>query len=309
MDVRDIVTRISGSYHPNLGLVTQAIGGASTVHTPSGDVLRCHVRGRLRKSGVRILPGDVVRFARVGDGEGVVEEVLPRRSTLVRPYIANVDQVVLVASLAEPPPSLDLLDRLLVLTQAEGLQAFIVWNKADLVSRAEAEEYIRVYERAGFPTAVTSPKADLGRDELLRGLSGHLTVLAGASGVGKSSLLNWLLQEKRFETGEVSRRLGRGRHTTRAVELVPMPGGGWIADSPGFSVLDLSELSLERLPELYPEMGRMRGACRFTGCLHRNEPGCAVRDAVCAGEIDPGRYERYLRLLGELEEAERRRYQ
>ena len=105
----------------------------------------------MRKSGVRILPGDVVRFARVGDGEGVVEEVLPRRSTLVRPYIANVDQVVLVASLAEPPPSLDLLDRLLVLTQAEGLQAFIVWNKADLVSRAEAEAYIRVYERAGFP--------------------------------------------------------------------------------------------------------------------------------------------------------------
>lgn len=308
MEYRDLITRISGSTDADLGIVAQAIGGASTVHTRSGETVRCHLRGRLKKDRVRILPGDVVRISRVSDDEGVVEEVLPRRTTLARPYIANVDQVVIVAALAEPPPSLDLVDRLLVLAQAEGLQAFIVWNKADLVAREEADVYRQVYERAGFPSALTSPKQDLGREELLAGLSGHVTVLAGASGVGKSSLLNWLLGEERLETGAVSRRLGRGRHTTRAVQLVAMPGGGWIADSPGFSVLDLSGVPMEQLSQLYPEMVRYSAACRFGGCLHRAEPGCAVREAVREGAIDGGRYERYLRLLDELEEAERRRY-
>lgn len=309
MESQDLLTRIAGSSDPDLGLVTQAIGGACTVSSRTGEALRCHLRGRLKKDRVRILPGDVVRFSRVNDDEGVVEEVLPRRSTLARPYIANVDQVVVVAALAEPAPSLDLVDRLLVLAHAEGLQAFIVWNKADLVTVEEAKSYQDVYDRAGFPTALVSSKADQGREELISGLSGHLTVLAGASGVGKSSLLNWLLREERFETGAVSRRLGRGRHTTRAVQLVPMPRGGWIADSPGFSVLDLSHMQMEQLPLLYPEMERYGDACRFTGCLHRTEPGCAVQEAVREGTIDQGRYDRYLRLLDELEEAERRRYQ
>lgn len=309
MVTQDALSCIVGSKDPGAGLITQAVGGMCTLYTSTGETLRCHARGRLKTQGERILPGDVVRFTRVSDDEGVVEEIMPRRSLLVRPYVANVDQVVVVVALDRPQPNLDLLDRLLAVVRSEGLHALIVWNKSDLVAPAEAESYRRVYAAAGFRTVITSPKANQGREELLAGLEGHLTVLAGASGVGKSSLLNWLLREERFETGSISRKLGRGRHTTRSVELVATAHGGWIADSPGFSVLDLSGLQKERLPFVYPEMESYHTECRFSGCLHRTEPGCKVRAMVDEGSIDSGRYERYLRLLDELEEVERRRYQ
>lgn len=308
MAAHDVLTRIAGN-REDVGLVTEAVGGLYTVVTRSGETLRCPARGRIKKEGLRILPGDVVRYTRLGAGDGVVEEVLPRRSELKRPYIANVDQVVLVTALAEPEPNLHLLDRLLVAARVSGLQAFVVWHKADLVPPEVAEAFRSVYARAGFPTVVTSRVREQGREELLKGLNGHITVLAGASGVGKSSLLNWILQEERFATGEISRRLGRGRHTTRAVRLVPLAQGGWVADSPGFSAFDLSGVTKRQLAEAFPEFAGPGAACRFGGCLHRGEPGCGVRDAVGAGDIDLGRYERYLHLLEEIEEFERRQYQ
>lgn len=309
MVVHDVVSQIAGTDDQDIGLVTQAIGGICTVHTRAGEVIQCRPRGRIKKEGLRVLPGDVVRFSDLDDGEGVVEEVLPRRSLLKRPYIANVDQVVIVVALAEPTPNLDLLDRLLVAADDQGLSAMIVWNKADLVTPGQADVFERTYAKAGFTTVRTSRKKNQGLGELLAGLGGHLTVLTGASGVGKSSLLNWLFQDERFETGSISTKLQRGRHTTRSVELVPMPKSGWIADSPGFSVLDLTDMPKERLSSAYPEMELLKDECKFSGCLHRTEPGCRVRAAMGEGRIDRGRYERYLRLVAELEEIERRKYQ
>lgn len=292
---------------PLIGFVIHAVGGTCEVHTSAG-VLQCSLRGRIKKDVPRLLPGDRVRVSPLNEREGVVEDVLPRRTELQRPYIANVDQVVIVMSLAEPPPSLDLLDRLLVIAYHVGLRPVIVWNKIDLVEPSVAEVYDAVYRTAGFRTVATSPKEDRGRKDLGAELAGHVTVLAGASGVGKSSILNWLLGEERFATGEVSARLGRGRHTTRSVRFVPWDGDGWIADSPGFSVLDLSGILPEDLPSAYPDMAELQEHCRFSGCLHRTEPSCAVREAVERGEFDKGRYERYLRILAELEEYEARRY-
>lgn len=309
MELTELLSTGVDKDNPFIGIVTEAVGGACTVHTRSGGSLRCRPRGRLRQDGLRILPGDVVRYLPLSEQEGVIEEILPRRSLLQRPYVANVDQVVIVFSLDEPKPNLDQLDRMLVAVLDQGQQPLIVWNKADLVTDEERAYYQQLYEQAGFASVVTSTKANIGRDELVDGLGGHLTVLAGPSGVGKSSLLNWLFNEERFATGAVSAKLGRGRHTTRSVKLVPMPRGGWIADSPGFSVLDLSNLPKERLPLLYPDMAIYQGGCRFTGCLHRGEPGCEVQAAVKAGRIDSGRYARYLRLLEALEEAEKQRYQ
>lgn len=304
----DVLSRIAGEDEANAGLVTHAVGGLCKVITRSGERFECTPRGRIKKDGIRILPGDVVRIERLGPDEAVIEEVLPRQSLLQRPYIANVDQVVLVSALAEPEPNLDFLDRLLVAVHRAGLDTLIVWNKADLVPEHVAEEYRSLYTKAGYATVVTSPKKDVGRDELMAGLKGHLTVLAGASGAGKSSLLNWILREERFATGSVSHRLQRGRHTTRSVELVPLETGGWIADSPGFSVIDLTSIPKAELAETYPDMQPLAGLCRFVGCLHRDEPDCRVQEAVVSGEFDKGRYERYLRILGELEEFERRRY-
>ncbi len=287
------------------GRIVRAVGGFYDVALPSGELVRCRARGRLKQLG-GLLVGDMVRVDR---GAAVIEERLPRRTELLRPAIANVDLCLAVQALEEPPPLLELLDRILVLAKRAGLEPAVVFTKLDLVAPQQAEELASEYRHAGYPVFLVSARTGLGVSELVAFLQGRICTLAGPSGAGKSTLLNALNPAWQLATGEVSRKLGRGRHTTREVSLLALPQGGWVADTPGFSQLSLDPLEPEELPRYYPEMLRLSSACRFPGCLHRREPDCAVRAAVGAPDgISPGRYGRYLLLLAEVEEAAARRY-
>ncbi|WP_068141708.1 ribosome small subunit-dependent GTPase A [Limnochorda pilosa] len=290
------------------GRVVEVIAGFyRVVLTGDGPVL-CRARGRLKGS-EGIHPGDRVQVMVLDAeaGTGRVEEVLPRRSFLARPPIANVDRVVIVTPLARPRPQSLLLDRLLVLTLHAGLEPLLCWTKADLEPDPVAPELVEVYRAAGFRTVVTSALSGQGMDGLVERLEDGVAVLAGPSGAGKSALLNRLAPGATQQTAEVSRRTGRGRHTTRSARLWPV-GGGWLADTPGFSRLDLPAMDPRELAGLYPEFEALAGACRFQGCMHATEPGCAVREAAQAGGIPPLRYQQYRRLLDEVEEAYRNRY-
>ncbi len=269
------------------------------------EVLECRPRGRLRYRKERVLTGDLVRVSRAGPGLGVIDEVLPRRNALVRPPVANVDQAVLVFALREPDIDLLLLDRLLVLVAMEGLCAVVCLNKADLAGEGETRGLARVYGAAADRLLVTSARTGQGVEELRETLAGRISVFAGPSGAGKSSLLNALNPELGLRTGAVSRKVRRGVHTTRHVALVSTGDGGLVADTPGFTHLELEGLHPVDLSWLYPEMRALCGSCRFSGCLHRAEPGCRVKEAVEEGAIDRGRYERYLTLLSEVEETAR----
>ena len=290
------------------GVVLSRTAGFYTVQLPSGREVVCLLRGRVRKEDV-VLVGDRVRVSLTGDGRGVVEEVLARTNRLHRPPVANITRVVAVVALARPEPDLELLDRLLVVAEAAGLSPLVCFNKADLVKPEQVQPLVEIYRQAGYSVAVTSALTGYGLGPLREQLRGHVSTLSGPSGVGKSALINALCPEAGQATGEVSERLGRGRHTTRTVRLLPLPEGGLLADTPGFSRLDLSSITPRQLPGLMRDIARLSAGCRFgSGCLHVAEPDCAVREAVQQGALAPSRYHHYRRLLEELTELEARRY-
>lgn len=278
-----------------------------SVLSPDGDLIICRLRGRLRRQGA-VLAGDKVVYRQV-DGDGLVEKVLPRRSRLVRPPVANVDQVVVVFTLREPELNLSLLDRLLVLVAYQRLQALLVLNKVDLLRPDEAESLLGVYRDIGYRALAVSAILGTGLDRLAQELRHRISVFAGASGVGKSRLLSALVPGKELLTGELSPKGGRGRHTTRWVEMILLPDGGMVADAPGFTRLDLDRIPSRSLPDCFPEMAKLAGSCQFNDCLHHHEPGCAIKEAVREGRIARHRYDHYLSFLGEIREFEERRYQ
>ncbi|HBT46968.1 MAG TPA: ribosome small subunit-dependent GTPase A [Peptococcaceae bacterium] len=285
------------------GILIKGVGGFYFVLS-EGKIYRCRLRGRLRIKTGEILVGDRVRFHETGPEEGTLEAVLPRVTKLERPAVANIDQVVIVFSLREPPPDLELLDRLLVLSAASSTEPVICWNKADVAT----EEFLSLpslYEKIGYRVLITSARTGQGVERLREILRGHISTFAGPSGAGKSSLLNALEPGLSLKTGEVSRKQGRGRHTTRQVELLSLKSGGMVADTPGFSKLNLPEMKREDLAAYFPEIFAAEGGCRFHSCLHRSEPGCAVRRAVEEGGIPRHRYAHYLKFLEEVIEAER----
>lgn len=289
------------------GRVIKRIGGFFTVSLESGEQLLCRARGRLERKG-EILTGDLVTVTPLGD-EGIIESRAERRSRLIRPPVANVDLAVVVFALTRPDPVVDLLDRILVQAEWEGIEALIVWNKADLAGDIAIDHLIRPYEMAGYRNLIVSAIESRGMDDLKNHLRDRISIFAGPSGVGKSTLLNSLIPSADQLTGEVGGKGGtRGRHTTREVTLHPLPKGGWLADSPGFSVLELANIDPRDLPRLYPEFRKLDQGCRFSGCMHRTEPDCAVLHALSEDQIDRGRYERYIRLLEETEAAFERRY-
>ncbi|MBX6378568.1 MAG: ribosome small subunit-dependent GTPase A, partial [Clostridia bacterium] len=260
------------------GWVTRVFNRSLCEVWRGGERYTCRVRGRLRAEGGPVA-GDRVRFRVTGPGEGVVEEVLPRRVLLVRPAVANVDQVLVVTTWCEPPLNRQLLDRILVLAEARELGTVLAWNKVDLVGQRERpalDAVAEVYRRAGYPVLFTSALTGEGIDGLKEQLAGHVTVLAGLSGVGKSSLLNALFPGLARRTGTLSPKGERGRHTTRQAELLPL-AQGWVVDTPGFSRLDLDEVDERMLPYLFPDLVAA-GSCRLPDCRHRVEPGCAVRE-------------------------------
>lgn len=287
------------------GLVVKAYNQWFDVFSGGVRVL-CRSRGRLRVAG--ILVGDAVKINPQADGTGVIEEVLPRKTRLHRPPIANVEQVLVVCAVVDPPPNLGLLDRLLVLSRHEGLEPLLVLNKMDLVAGGEDRLPlpVDVYRNAGYDVFLTSARTGEGVRMVGERLAGRLTVLAGPSGAGKSSLLNAIHPDLALKTGDVSVKSGRGRHTTRHVELLRIGASGWVADTPGFSRLDLEDVNAAQLSHYFPEMDRLRERCGFRACLHRAEPGCAVRDAVSAGALDAGRHQRYLEILAEAEDRRQR---
>jgi len=293
------------------GLVLWGRGGFYRILLEDGPV-DCRLRGKLKRRHTQMVAaetdgvcaGDAVRVSLFPQGEneynGMVEAVLPRKNFLPRPRIANIDISVAVLAARDPACDLLLLDKILLVAAHYGINAAICFNKADL-DGGDLPALVALYRDLGFAAVAVSAKTGQGLDELKLMLRDKVSVLAGPSGVGKSSLLNWLLPELMAPVGDISARLHRGRHTTRHVSLLSLPAGGLTADSPGFSLLDLpADLTAERLPLLYPEFSRYAGDCRFLGCRHRNEPGCAVKENVRQGRINAGRYERYLRLAGEL---------
>jgi len=286
------------------GLVVRAFSHICLVDI-GGETLECRPRGKLRYRERRAMVGDRVRVTPAGPGLGVIEDILPRRNELARPPVANVDLAVVVFSLREPEVDLLVVDQVLLLVGRAGLGAALCLNKTDLLEPSEADKVRQVYAGLGYPFVAVSARTGEALEDLRALLSGRVSVLAGPSGVGKSSLLNALNAELRLRTGELSRKVRRGTHTTRDVSLVPTGSGGLVADTPGFTQLGLEGVSPEEVGWAYPELAELAPGCRFRGCLHRAEPGCRVKEAVAEGRVDPGRYARYLELLAEVEQTYR----
>jgi len=275
-----------------------------------GDAIQCRARGIFKKKGVTPLVGDHILYSHTENGEGVVDEILPRRSELIRPPVANVDLAVLVFSVREPDLNLQLLDKFLVHIEHAGLETVICLTKQDLLAEGSAEDPVALvqalYENIGYQVIVSSSRLGLGTELLTERLKGQISVFSGQSGVGKSSLLNRLVPGLELETSAISMKLGRGKHTTRHVELIELPSGGFVADTPGFSQLDFLELGVEELSTCFREFASLAEACKFRGCSHTHEPGCKVREAAENGGIAASRYEHYVQFLTEMKDKKRR---
>ena len=278
------------------GRIDKALSGFYYVATAAGETLTCRARGKFRKEGRSPLVGDRVAVRELGNGEGYVEEILPRRNAFQRPAVANIDQLVIIASGAIPVSDPFLLDRIISLAESKGCQPILCVNKWDLVP---ARDLLDLYQAAGIPTLAVSAVTGQGIEELRGLLAGKISAFTGNSGVGKSSILNALDPAFSLATGEISEKLGRGRHTTRHVELFPV-AGGLIADTPGFSAFDQEKggeaLDKDTLAETFREFRPYLGQCQFVGCAHVKEKGCAVLAAVEEGKISPSRHRSYVRL-------------
>ena len=281
------------------GRIQKALSGFYYVDT-GAEVLTCRARGKFRKEGLSPLVGDRVTVRELGNGEGFVESILPRKNAFERPAVANIDQLVVIGSAAIPKTDPFLIDRIAAIAALKGCEVVVLLNKCDL---DPAEELYRIYTAAGFPTLRISAETGEGLEELIPLITGKLSAFTGNSGVGKSSILNALDPAFQLKTGEISTALGRGRHTTRHVELFHLSCGADVVDSPGFSSFETDELNLElkpRLPETFVEFRPYLDQCRFVGCSHTKEKGCAVLEAVRAGKIQRSRHASYVRLYEEL---------
>ncbi len=283
------------------GRILKAVSGFYYVDT-GDDILQCRARGRFRREGLHPLVGDQVSVLPLGGGEGMIDAVEPRRNQFSRPAVANVDQLVMIASAALPVTDPYLIDRISAIAALKDCAVLLVLNKCDL---DPAQELYEIYSASAISVLRVSAATGEGLDALRRSIAGKLSVFTGNSGVGKSSILNALSPELSLPVGEVSRPLGRGRHTTRHVELYALGADTFVIDTPGFSSLDSDELDLElkaRLPETFPEFAPYLGECRFVGCTHVKEKGCAVLEAVRAGMIPVSRHRSYVQLYTELKD-------
>lgn len=281
------------------GRIRKALSGFYYVDTGS-EVLTCRARGKFRKEGISPLVGDRVEVRELGNGEGFVEAILPRKNAFSRPAVANIDQLVVIASGAIPKTDPFLIDRVAAIAALKGCSVMVLLNKCDLDC---ADVLYAIYAAAGFPTLRVSAETGEGIEELKPLIAGKLSAFTGNSGVGKSSILNALDPAFQLRVGDVSQALGRGRHTTRHVELFHLSCGADVVDSPGFSSFETDELNLElkhRLPETFVEFRPYLDQCRFVGCSHTKEKGCAVLEAVRAGKIQRSRHASYVRLYEEL---------
>lgn len=260
----------------------------------------CTLRGRFKKQRFSLLVGDEVEYLLDSAGKGVIEEILPRRSLLTRPPVANVDQVVLTFAAASPDINLQLVDRFLVLAEMSRLKTILCINKVDLANTDELTKICNLYQDIGYPVYLLSAKAGNGIIELKKVLYDKITVFAGPSGVGKSTILNALEPGLSLATGELSEKIKRGKHTTRFAQLLAISGGGLLVDTPGFSFTEFNELETTELTYYFSEFVKFSSQCKFNTCLHDKEPQCAVKQAVMNGTINKSRYASYLEILEEI---------
>lgn len=289
------------------GKIIKGIAGFYYVHVEGQGVYECKAKGIFRKEHVKPLVGDDVQMD-VLDAQkmlGNIHGILPRESVLLRPAVANVDQALILFAIVKPNPNFNLLDRFLIRMERQNLPTIICFNKQDIAAPEEKESLRKAYETCGYQVLFISVMENEGLENLRGLLLGKTTTLAGPSGVGKSSLINKLSPAAHRETGTISEKIERGRHTTRHSEIIALGEGTYIVDTPGFTSLDISEITKEELGGYYPEFQQYEPACRFRGCAHMSEPSCGVKEAVEAGEISRVRYENYRMLYQELKEVKR----
>lgn len=289
------------------GQIIRAVSGFYYVESEN-KIWECKARGIFKQRNQSPLVGDYVKFEEVNSSFGYISELESRKNVLIRPPICNIDQVVLVSSVCEPNFSSRLLDRFLVHVESAKIEPIICLAKIDLL---QDEKYIKdqlqIYKSLGYRAILTSKYGE-GIEELREELKNKVSVFSGQSGVGKSSLLNKILPDLHLETAEISDKLGRGKHTTRVVQLINLPNGGKVADTPGFSQLDFHGISSQELSLYFKEFDDLSCDCRFRGCLHQNEPDCAVKNAVDNKIINNNRYKHYLEFLDEIKEIESKKW-
>ncbi len=266
------------------------------------EIYECKAKGIFRKDGTRPLVGDDVEMEVLDEdaGKGNIQKILPRKNALIRPAVANVDQALVIFAAAKPAPNFNLLDRFLIMMAEQELPCIICFNKQDIVDEEERQKLTSVYENCGCRVVFASATKGEGTEEIRALLRGKTTTVAGPSGVGKSSMVNSLCGDTYMETGEISEKIDRGKHTTRHAELLLIGPDTYIVDTPGFSSLSVFNMEKEELKDFYPEFAKYEDECRFRGCSHISEPDCGVKNALQGGKISPMRYENYVQIYGEL---------
>lgn len=284
------------------GKIIKGIAGFYYIHAENGQVYECKAKGAFRKQKIKPLVGDMVRIAVLDEAEhlGNVEKILPRKNELIRPAVANIDMALVIFAAAKPEPNFNLLDRFLCMMEFQNVPVTICFNKTDLVDEEKIEEYRKIYEPAGYRLMSTCTRTGEGVDAVKALLHGKTTTVAGPSGVGKSSLINALQSDVQMQTGVISDKIDRGKHTTRHSEIVPVMEDSYIMDTPGFSSMDVPGFEKEDLWTCFPEFREYEPYCKFQGCSHINEPDCGVKEALAEGKISSVRYENYKLLYEEL---------
>lgn len=289
------------------GKIEKGISGFYYVYVAGSGLYECKAKGIFRKQNMKPLVGDNVEID-ILDQEhmiGNVVDILPRKNQLIRPAVANIDQALVIFAAAKPKPNFNLLDRFLVSMEKQGIPCILCFNKQDYISAKEEQDIRAIYEPAGYEMHFTSAKKSVGIDVLQNVLDNKTTVVAGPSGVGKSSLINILQPQAKMETGEISTKIERGKHTTRHSELIRIKSGTYIMDTPGFTSLYIDELEKEELQNYFPEIIKYEPYCKFQGCSHMAEPQCGVKEALEAGKINRQRYDNYALMYEELKDKKR----
>lgn len=285
------------------GIILKGVGGLYSVKCGDG-IYFCRARGLFRKTGQKPLPGDHVDFSITDEKgmEGYLKSIHTRKNSLIRPAVANIDLAFIIISIINPEPDLILADKLLCIFETKGIESVICINKADLAKKSEIKLISQQFEKAGYEVIVTEAKTRKGVEQIERDITGKVCVFAGQSGVGKSTILNRFIGSEVMETGVISKKIGRGKHTTRHAQFIEV-SGGYIVDTPGFSSLDPGLLESNNIKNLYKEFPKLAKNCRFNGCMHINEPDCAVKEAASTGVISQSRHERYVKIYTQAKEA------
>ena len=284
------------------GKIVKGIAGFYYIHADGHGIYECKAKGAFRNQKVKPLVGDLVEFDIIDETtkKGNIVKILPRLNALIRPAVANVDQAMIVFAVAQPLPNLNMLDRFLIMMQMQQVETIICFNKTDVSNEAEVEKLGKIYAGSGCRILFTSVEMGEGLETVRELLLGKTTVMAGPSGVGKSSMMNYLKPEADMATGDISQKIQRGRHTTRHSELFHLEGQTYVMDTPGFTSLYINEIDAPDLKSYFTEFDQYEGLCRFNGCVHINEPDCAVKNALEEGKISRNRYDNYVVLYDEL---------